>query len=287
MQIHSARLGDLYSLMMKELEAVYPDWELISIVQILLSYISGLSRSEIILNKDDELSESKILFLQRAIKRLKDHEPLQYITGQAHFHGYVFKVDQSVLIPRPETEELVRWVLDDHQGKDKLKVLDIGTGSGCIAISLKNQLSDADVAAIDISDEALQVAKFNSKNLSAKIDFRQIDILNKMERRCLPAFDIIVSNPPYVTGEDRKKMLPNVTDHEPVLALFVEDPLIFYREIIDFSEDHLTRGGKLYFETNELYAREVGSLMESAGFTDVMIRKDMQGKERLVLGVKC
>ena len=130
------------------------------------------------------------------------------------------------------------------------------------------------------------MAKFNAEKLSSKIDFQQIDILNKMERRSLPVFDIIVSNPPYVTEEDRKKMLPSVTDHEPVLALFVEDPLIFYREIIDFSEDHLIRGGKLYFETNELYAREVGTLMESAGLTDVRIRKDMQGKERMVFGVR-
>jgi release factor glutamine methyltransferase len=272
--------------MKKELEDAYPEQECQSIIQILLSHTCGYSRSEIILRKNEELSESQIHFLQRAIKRLKKHEPVQYITGLANFHGYDFLVNPSVLIPRPETEELVQWVIDDHQDTDNMRVLDIGTGSGCIAITLKKKLRGASVVALDISAEALKVAAVNAEKLGIEIDLQHLDILDDNDRPMLPEFDIIVSNPPYVTEEDRQKMLPNVTDHEPSMALFVDEPLQFYSAIIGFTEDHLAEGGILYLETNELYSEEVGRLMEENGFLKVEVRKDMQGKERMVRGAR-
>jgi release factor glutamine methyltransferase len=287
MQIRSARLGELYALMKEELEDVYPEQELQNLIYILISHLSGYSRSEIILRKDEELSESKIHFLQLAVKRLKKHEPVHYITGLAHFHGYEFKVDPSVLIPRPETEELVQWVLDEHQEREKLRILDVGTGSGCIAITLKKKIPGSDITALDVSDQALEVARFNAKKLGAEIDFQYIDIISVESRSTLPNFDIIVSNPPYVTPEDKEKMLPNVTDFEPALALYVEDdPLLFYREIIRFCETHLRYCGHLYFESNEAYADQVAELLKNAGFHKVEIQKDIQGKKRMIKAIK-
>ena len=287
MEIRTAELGELQALMKKELLGLYPDDELILVVRGIFSHLTGLSASEMVLAKDRKLSESEILFLQRAIKRMKKHEPLQYITGVAHFYGHEFKVSPSVLIPRPETEELVRWVLDDcDKDDDRIRMLDVGAGSGCIAISLKKAMPDAELWAIDISEEALQTARENALSLGAEVNFIRIDILDENTRSGLPEFDVIISNPPYVTPADRELMHRNVTDHEPGLALFVDDdaPLIFYREIIDFSKDHLARGGRLYFECNESNANEVAALLKKGGFDDIELKRDMQGKERMVLG---
>ena len=273
--------------MKNELEGLYSAEELNAIVHNLFSHITGLTASLMIIERERKLTESEIYFLQRSLKRLKQQEPLQYITGIAHFRGLEFKVNSSVLIPRPETEELVGWVVEEAGLRMPKAILDIGTGSGCIAISIKKEHTDTSVYALDVSPEALTIAEENAANLGADITFYQADILNKDACTSLPHFDVIVSNPPYVTPADREKMQKNVTDYEPGLALFVEedDPLIFYRAIIDFSIDHLNKSGKLFFECNESNADEVVALLKKGGFDDVELRSDMRGKERMVLGV--
>jgi len=288
-EIRTAELGELQAMMIMQLREVYQPAEAAAIIRRLFSHITGLSASEMVLERKRKLTESEILFLQRAYKRLKDQEPLQYIIGITHFFDYKFKVTPAVLIPRPETEELVNWILNETKtGKGPLSILDIGAGSGCIAISLKKKLLNAEVLAIDLSEDALALAEENAAMLDADVTFKQIDILDEDTRETLPKFNIIVSNPPYVTPADREKMLPNVSDYEPPMALFVDedDPLLFYREIIFFSVDHLRKGGKLYFECNEGNAAEVAEMLKRNGFKNIELRKDMQGKDRMVSGVK-
>lgn len=290
MDIRTGKLGELQALMENELEDIYPEEEAKAIVRGLILHKTGKTAAESILEKDRELTESEILFFQQSLKRLKNHEPLQYITGLAHFYGLEFDVDPSVLIPRPETEELLDWIIKDHaKAGSHMKILDIGTGSGCIAIALKKNFPEAEVRAIDISGEAIMLASENAERLKTPIIFEEMDILDPNSHARLPEFNIIVSNPPYVTPSDRKKMQKNVTKHEPPLALFVEekDPLIFYREIIVFSMEHLVNGGHLYFECNESNAFEVVELLKKRGFKDIELRQDMRGKERMVRGVGC
>ncbi len=289
MQIYAAELGELHPMMVMQLREVYPPQEAAAMAKALLMHITGLSPGEMVLEKKRRLSESEINFLQRAVKRLKRHEPLQYITGSAFFHGYEFHVAPGVLIPRPETEELLDWVISEygHQNK-KLDVLDIGTGSGCIAISLKKKIPRANLHAIDLSQEALETARANADRLEAEVYFENLDILDEDARGMLGRYDIIVSNPPYVTPGDQQEMDANVLDHEPDLALFVseDDPLRFYREIISFGLIHLNPGGKIFFECNERSADEVAELLDAIGYEQVLLRRDMQGKDRLVYGIK-
>ncbi len=289
MEIRRAELGELQALMKMQLREMYPPQEADSIVRRLFEYITKLSPAEMALQKNRKLSESEIHFIQRSFKRLKHHEPLQYVIGSTNFFGFEFKVDPDVLIPRPETEELVDWILKDRKDPSaSIRILDIGTGSGCIAISLKKHLPEAEVHAIDISKGALDIAEENAFHLDTVISFRQLDILDEESRGDMPGFDIIVSNPPYVNSEDRERMEPNVLEHEPALALFVDDddPLLYYREIIEFSLDHLNKKGRLYFECNEKSAHEVVRMLTENGFSKIESRKDMQGKPRMVLGVK-
>lgn len=289
MDIRTGKLGELQALIKNEIEGLYPEEEVKAIIRGLILHKTGKTAAESILEKDRMLTESEIFFFQQSMKRLKNHEPLQYITGLAHFYGLEFNVDPSVLIPRPETEELVDWLVNDHLQKERgHKILDIGTGSGCIAISLSKAFPDAEVWAVDVSDEALRIASNNAEKLMAEIVFSKMDILDPNSCAGLPEFNIIVSNPPYVTPSDRKKMHKNVTEYEPPLALFVEekDSLIFYREIIAFSMEHLLNGGHLYFECNESNALEVVELLKKCGFKDIELRQDMQGKERMVKGVR-
>lgn len=288
MEFRTAKVGEIQRLMIQELEKLYPLEEAFSIANGLFMHYLGLSRAWVIMEKDRILSESELLHFQRAMKRLMAHEPLQYITGLAHFYGLEFKVNPAVLIPRPETEELVSWVLSEvHGAEENLKILDVGTGSGCIAISIKKELEKADVHAIDISDKVLEVAIENASLNNVSVHFEQLDILDEEAQKSLSVFDVIISNPPYVTPSDKDKMRQNVTDHEPELALFVQEqePLIFYKEITHFAKDHLKSGGRLFFECNESNADEVALLMETVGLSDIQLRKDMQGKERMVLGV--
>lgn len=287
MEFRTGKVSEIQRLMIKELEKLYPLEEAFAITNSLFMHYLGLSRAWVIMEKDRILSESELLPFQRALKRLLNHEPLQYITGKAYFYGLEFNVDHNVLIPRPETEELIKWVLSEVSGAEgNLKILDVGTGSGCIAITIKKELEQAEVYAVDISSEVLDVASDNASINNVSVHLNRLDILDKVSRNTLPVFDVIISNPPYVTPSDKDKMRLNVTDHEPDLALFVkeEDPLIFYREIIHFAKDHLSPGGRLFFECNESNAGEVALMMKADGYSKIELRKDMQGKERMVMG---
>ncbi|HUR10036.1 MAG TPA: peptide chain release factor N(5)-glutamine methyltransferase, partial [Flavitalea sp.] len=215
-------------------------------------------------------------------------KPVQYVLGEGWFLGMKFFVNHSVLIPRPETEELVQWVINDYDQptrNEQRRILDIGTGSGCIAIALKKKFLLAEVYACDISKDAIIIAQKNAATLAADINFSVLDILDVNAQNHLGIFDVVISNPPYISFEERSSLPENVINFEPAVALFVEkNPLLFYRTIITFCLDHLSQSGALYFEVHEAHGREVLHLMESAGFVDCVLKKDMQGKERMVKG---
>ncbi|MBL7816471.1 MAG: peptide chain release factor N(5)-glutamine methyltransferase [Saprospiraceae bacterium] len=220
--------------------------------------------------------------LDKIKQRLLQSEPVQYVVGFAWFYGFKFKVNNNVLIPRPETEELVEWILT-HK-KAQTSVLDIGTGSGCIPVTLKVKKPQWTIAAVDVSEGALITASRNAYRLNADVDFKRLDILNEKEWTQLGTFDIIVSNPPYIPQFEKTLMAKNVLDFEPAVALFVEDEnaLIFYEQIADFALTHLNTEGALFFECNEFNAYEVATLLKTKGFTDIELRKDMSGKDRMI-----
>lgn len=225
--------------------------------------------------------------LQHILNRLLQQEPVQYILGQADFYGLKFKVNRNVLIPRQETEELVYWILETIQKEIKttpLKLLDIGTGSGCIPITLKKKMPQLEVTALDISKAALDITQTNANLNKVNITLVELDILHQEKWHSLPTFDIIVSNPPYIPLRERALMPAYVTDFEPETALFVKDeaPLIFYDAISDFAIQHLSPNGYLFFECNEFNANEVVQLIENKGFKDVLLQKDMNGKDRMI-----
>ncbi len=225
--------------------------------------------------------------LQAIQKRLVNNEPVQYILGQADFYGLKFKVTPDVLIPRPETEELVYWVLESIQ-KSNLKLVDIGTGSGCIPITLKKKLPNAEILGLDISQAALKIAQENAVLNQVNVSFQAVDILKAEKWQALPYFDVIISNPPYIPYQEIGLMPKQVTDFEPNLALFVDNkaPLIFYQKIAQFAQQKLTPNGQLFFECNEFNAKEVVLILEQLGFSKVELAKDMEGKERMVRGHK-
>ena len=238
-------------------------------------------KSPVYLGKDMILSECKERELENIIFRLQKNEPIQYIRGFAEFDGRRFKVAPGVLIPRPETVELVELVARENASARRL--LDIGTGSGCIAISLDKKLPEAEVEAWDISEDALAIARENNKELAADVTFLQRDVLFDDWEKA-PSFDVIVSNPPYVTEAEKKDMDANVLDWEPELALFVpdDDPLRFYRRIADLGRELLLPDGKLYFEINQAYGRETAHILEMNQYHDVRVIKDIFGKDRIV-----
>jgi len=234
--------------------------------------------------RKDSLTTEQITRLEDMGIRLVQHEPVQYVVGMTYFYDLKFKVNTAVLIPRPETEELVDWILKDHAPQKNLSILDIGTGSGCIPITIKAKAPNCQLSAFDISAEALKVARENAKDNAVEVNFQNIDILEEENWEQLPSYDIIVSNPPYIPNSQKELMSPNVLAYEPEIALFVsnEDPLIFYRTIIDFAKKHLVVGGWLYFETNEYNLSEVEVLFSKASFSNIEKRKDLQGKDRMV-----
>lgn len=275
---------DLYNSISSELESLYTRQEAKNIAFLLLESIFGINKTDIIINKILNTSGGKEHELKECIEKLKKHEPIQYVLGKADFYGRVFRVDENVLIPRNETEELVDLIIKENNTLH-LKILDIGTGSGCIPITLSLELTDAVVEAIDISKSALSIAQQNAMDLNAEVSFFQQDILSS---ELLPRhYDIIVSNPPYVTQKEKLLMRPNVLNYEPHLALFVEDndPLLFYNAIAKHSKKVLHKGGKLYFEINENLGLEVAKTMEEEGFQKVIIIQDLNGKDRIVKGV--
>lgn len=232
----------------------------------------------------DTLDKSVFETLKKDLEALKNNRPIQYISGKARFFDSDWIVDERTLIPRPETEELITWVIEDHSSKMIPSLLDIGTGNGCIAVSLKNRRPDATVYALDISKDALEVACQNAVRHKADISFHRLDILQTSLPESWPNFDVIVSNPPYVRISEKASMHPNVYRYEPAEALFVldEDPLIFYRKIARQARKKLSANGTIYFEINQFMASETASLMEELGYMEVEIRKDIYGNPRML-----
>ena len=275
----------LYYTIKESLSDVYADLECEALAKWILTDIFGLSAACLYAGKDTDFSESDQLRLADILQRLKSYEPLQYITGNTPFCGLTFKVTPDVLIPRPETGELVCWIAENHL-QPGLRVLDIGTGSGCIAVSLGRMLPEAKITGWDISAKALAVAKENALSNGVEADFRQVDIL----AGSLPEFraDILVSNPPYVTEKEKAEMEPNVLDWEPSLALFVpdDDPLRFYRRIATVGRDILLPGGTLYFEINRMYGQDIVNMLKEAGYISVELKKDLSHNARMIKAVR-
>jgi release factor glutamine methyltransferase len=252
---------------------------------LLFDYLRGYTRTDLILKADETLKADEVAFVNGALERLRNGEPIQYVLGQTEFLGLTFKVDARVLIPRPETEELVEWILSDAEN-DKVAILDIGTGSGCIPITLKNNLPNASIEAWDISVDALSLARENALRNNAFIEFKCVDVLDPTVETMM-TFDVVVSNPPYVLTEEKLQMAVNVLNYEPHLALFVEnhEPLVFYNAIGKLSKSILKPGGKLYFEINRAFGNEVVEMLQSQGYEAVVLRKDLSGNDRMVRAV--
>ena len=264
-----------------QLKDFYDQDEIGSIFNIVVAEVSGWRQSQQVLKSQEEIPETKMQAYDDILQALKRTEPLQYILGTAPFYGLDFKVNRSVLIPRPETEELVEWVIESCDSNRELHLIDIGTGSGCIAVSLAKNLIAARVTALDVSASALEVAAYNAAVNEVNISFVEADI-RAVELK--EKFDIIVSNPPYITNAEKMEMHENVLAHEPHLALFVsnENPLVFYKAIADFALRSLNREGYLFFEINEFLAKEMVDMLESKSFKDIELRTDMQGKDRMI-----
>ena len=280
MTIHEAQQRLLF-----QLYHVYDNREASNIADLVMEKITGWKKIDRIINKSVPLRESSIELLDRYTLELLANKPVQYVLNEAWFYGLKFFVDKNVLIPRPETEELVAWAVETiAKIPDSPSILDIGTGSGCIPVALKKQRPDAIIYACDVSTEALNVAKRNAAENGTTIAFVEVDFVVESERKRLPLVDLIISNPPYIPYSDKLSMHPNVVEHEPHQALFVpnEDPLLFYREIARFSKDHLKKPGFIFMETHENLAQKVHDLFKSSGFEKIEIRKDLQGKDRMM-----
>lgn len=249
----------------------------------LLEALHKKTRTDVIVDAPVALRTEDEKALEEVLQRLERHEPIQYVLGEAPFYGYVFSVNPSVLIPRPETEELVELICRRHAQEKGLQLLDIGTGSGCIAISLALCLPEAGVSALDVSAEALAVARKNAERLQADVQFFRTNILEEYPEE-LPLLDVVVSNPPYVREMEKSLMKPNVMNWEPHTALFVKDadPLLFYRRIAELASEHLKEKGWLYFEINEAYGQQVAEMLGEFGFREVLVLQDLQGKDRMV-----
>ena len=254
-----------------------------AMIRVICEDVFNYDPVDVALRQESELPDFAPQRVADIIARLQRHEPLQYIVGSARFHGHRFKVTPAVLIPRPETEQLIDLIVDENPGSD-LRVLDMGTGSGCIAISLARALKFAQVDALDVSQDALVVARENAASLKVKVRFFESDMLAPQP----PArYDIIVSNPPYVCWSERETMERNVLDYEPGQALFVpdNDPLLFYKAIVPYASQSLERGGRLYLEINQRFGDEVKRLLEACGFDEVRIIEDSYGKPRFAAAI--
>lgn len=263
---------------------IYDAREAASIAHMVLEHLTGLGKLDRIVHKERQLTPEQHDALKQAIAALQRLEPIQYITGSAWFYGLEFKVTPAVLIPRPETEELVEWVVQDAAGKTELRILDIGTGSGCIPIAVKSALPGAHVSGADVSEAALEVARSNSEQLKLEVNFFALDALNPQQMQALDSYDIIISNPPYITQKEQAEMQQQVWGFEPSLALFVpdNDALLFYRHIAITALEKLNRGGFLYFEINEAFGKEVVVLLQGLGFEGVELKQDFFGKDRMI-----
>lgn len=274
------------------LTTLYDEREASSIIKMLLEESFGLSFVDVCLGALDRLSDDDKERLEAKIVQLEKGEPVQYVIGHADFYGRKFAVEPGVLIPRPETEELVSWIKEESKDirgnrNGKKYLLDVGCGSGCISVSLALDLPDVDVSAWDISDTALRVTKKNAKALGASVDIYMQDALNAPDGD-RDLWNVIVSNPPYICAKEAKEMEKNVLEHEPHEALFVPDtdPLLFYRAIAEYGTHALCRRGRLYFEINRAYGKETVDMLKALGYSDIELRKDAFGNDRMVRAVK-
>lgn len=271
----------------KELSPFYDAYEAESFFYLILEDKHKLRQIDLALNHELVFEENDFMIWDELLKQLKKEVPIQYLLGKTHFYGLDFEVNENVLIPRPETEELVEWIINENASPDKnkkIRILDIGTGTGCIAISLAKNLPNAEVFGVDVSKKAIETAKRNAIRNDVDVTFMFLDILETEEFTC--QFDIIVSNPPYVRNLEKIEIKKNVLDYEPHLALFVEDndPLIFYRKIASLAQNGLLKNGKLYFEINQYLGKEMIDLLESMSFENVELRKDIYDNDRMIKG---
>ncbi|MGJ8714078.1 MAG: peptide chain release factor N(5)-glutamine methyltransferase [Maribacter stanieri] len=286
-------LREIKNIYHSELDAIYGKEEVNSFFYLLIEHYFDLERFILAIQPELVIDKKQETVIFQALSELKLEKPIQHIIGTTHFMDLDFKVNEHVLIPRPETEELVRWILDDHKNTAKiLTILDMGTGSGCIPISLDKNLTDAKVFGLDISKDALKVAEENNALLNSDVKFYEADILSlDMEtsaKELNEKFDIIISNPPYVRELEKAEMQNNVIDHEPSLALFVpdEDPLKFYSAVVNFAANHLNENGCLYLEINQYLGEETKQLLEKSNFKTIELRKDMFGNDRMIKGIR-
>ncbi len=278
--------------LLNQLRTIYPEGEADSITDWVMEHLTGSKKVERMMYKNSSITTTEELQLKIITERLLQHEPVQYVLNEAWFCGLKFYVDNNVLIPRPETEELVEWIISTPIAigvkfpVEKLSILDIGSGSGCIPVSLKRSLRKADVWSCDSSEATLKVASQNAATLGAEVNFIQLDFLDEKSRKQLPLFDIIVSNPPYIPEKNKEQMQSNVLNYEPATALFVpdNDALVFYRAIADFGKTHMNPGGAIYTEIHEELGPEAVKVYESFGYK-TELKKDMQGKDRMVKAV--
>lgn len=291
-------VGEARIWLKENLKSVYSGGELNEVLFLILNSITKLTKTQLHVSPEKELMETQIGMLLLSVKKLQTHMPVQYVLGEADFFGLKFKVNPSVLIPRPETEELVAWVLEEKEAgsdveksgeREKLKaILDIGTGSGCIPIAIKKNWPKAVVFALDISAEALQTAQKNALLNQVEVNFFQSDILNFDAVKEARQFAIIVSNPPYITPKEKKLMQPNVLDFEPHQALFVpeENPLQFYKAIAKYASFMLQKNGLLFLEINENFGQQTAALLQQHGFINIELRQDFRNKDRMIKASK-
>ena len=271
--------------MQHELCDIYDSNEISAMAREMMTKVLSWKPVDIVMRYNEEIPDTLVNTMLGMIERLKNHEPLQYILGVAHFHGHDFKVTPAVLIPRPETAQLVDMIVDENPSSD-LMVLDIGTGSGCIAISLARALKFAQVTGIDISTRALEIANYNNQALNTRVKFVEQDIMSC--RAPSEAWDIIVSNPPYITESEKASMERNVLDYEPGEALFVsdDDPMLFYRPIAAYASRALKNGGRLYLEINRAMADQVVDTLRQAKLSNIQVHTDFYGNNRFVTATK-
>lgn len=266
----------------EKLSETFSSREIKLIARSFISKRLGWKASDFISRKEEKVSESDLLFFREKIKQLLSGVPFQYVLGETFFYNILLKTDKRALIPRPETEELVDWIVNEHKDQKDLKILDIGTGSGCIPLAIKSVMPKFQVTGVDVDSEALSLAKENAISLNLEVDFIQHDILSSedLDRE----WDMIVSNPPYIPLKEKSQMAKHVIEYEPELALFTtnENPLVFYEKIADFAALKLSKDGWLYFEIHESNADKVVQLLENRNFQSITVKKDLQGKDRMI-----
>lgn len=277
-------LRELYSHFLHELKGIYSEEEASAIISLLFESSAGISRSDLIANPSKQVTSQVIQRLQESLKALQNHTPVQYITGEAWFFKMKLRVSPAVLIPRPETEELVAEIIDYLRQKPASSILDIGTGSGCIPIAIRKNILTADVSAVDISSSAIGIARENAAIQQTPVRFYEMDFLDEGRWQELESYDIIVSNPPYIPENEKNTLDKNVTAFEPHLALFVESsrPLLFYEKILQFARAHLKANGKIFMEVHQHYASITAGLFDKAGY-ETILKKDINGNQRMLI----